>query len=85
MTRPRYEYRIAVDGEYQHYLRLRDVEEAAENLHVIGVQVRIEHRLIDEPEVGEWAPLKWEDTVAGRLGYEKFPGYSDPAAGESGE
>jgi len=78
----RYEYRILVAGEYQCFLRLRDVEEAAETLAAAGVQTRIEIRTI-EPHLTDWEPPNFRDTVAGRLGYEPFPGYGK--AGESGE
>ena len=71
-----YEYRILVDGEYEQFLRLRDVEERAESLFNGGVQTRIEIRQI-KPVVTDWAPLAWEDTRTGRLGYEPFPGYRD--------
>lgn len=92
----RYEYRLTAAGALlgEQFLRLRDVEGAAEWLAEGGVQARIEHRHI-EPDVTEWAPLAWEDTLAGRLGYERFPGYGGVdlrkrrprpvVAGESGE
>jgi hypothetical protein len=71
-----YEYRIQVDGEYQNYLRLRDAQEAADKLHEAGVETRIEIRTIEpESEVTDWAPLEWDNTLPGRLGYPMFPGY----------
>lgn len=75
-------YRIQVDGKYEEFLRLRDVEERAESLFNGGVQTRIESRHI-EPTLTDWEPLAFEDTLPGRLGYEPFPGYGEPA--EAGE
>jgi hypothetical protein len=70
----------------ERYLRLRDVEAAAADLDEVGVSTRIEYRRIDEPNVTDWKPVAWENTLAGRLGYEPFPGYGiEVKAGESGD
>lgn len=80
-----YEYRVEVDGECREFDRLRDVEAAAEALHNGGVDVRIEYRQV-EPGVTDWVPLAWDDTLAGRLGYEPFPGCRElDHAAEGGE
>ncbi len=71
----RYEYRIADGDDYQRFVSLRDAEDAAEKLDDAGVQARIEYRRVDQPRAGEWAPLAWDDTLPGRLGYQPFPGY----------
>jgi hypothetical protein len=82
----RFQYRIAVAGEYQQYTSLRLVEKAASDLDADGVQTRIEYRRVDQPQDDEWVPLAWEDTLAGRLGYPVFPGYGAASAsgGETG-